>query len=607
MKKKIGVYCRVSSLTQKNEGGSIDFQKDKGSNYCIDNDYDFEVYEDVISGDIVNRDGMTVMFSKIYKKELDGFWIYDWNRLIRDKEVGVYFEKMLSDNNDCIVIENNNVKDIVNNYTDRVGYEVNGFISSIFLHNLKKNVKDGSIKKLKDGKVLRKMKMGFSKFKGDVVINEDSIIVEEIFKVFLWKKIKTYNDLTLYINDKFDKKYNNAMIMKWLVYRGYNGEIDQKYLDYKVKTKVPKIIDDKIFQDVQNKIEVIYGKRKGRSKQDFLLKGLVYCGSCGKKMYKYGSTNRLIYKGGKEGVNYKKDRKYVRDFHYYKCSYSDYKKVNETEEEYNIRLNGCSGYKRNSINLSMIDNVIWNQLFKWLGDSDSLKKEFGRKNKEEKLRLGKNKGKRKYYINEIERLKVLKKDTYIDWKGGKIDEDDYNLFNSGFSKEIIENENRLNVIEEYKIVEIDQLVVDDYLEVLKTNLENRKSVGNRFFSIKRLEGESDEKFYKRKNGSLKDMKKEIEKYIRKISVKRIGEEEYSINFDFNIKLFDNDKLILEDKIEKYKNNLLYINLSKVYKWISYVEENLLCIKFRFRYIKVIKKWEMNLYSYQIDFEEVNII
>lgn len=148
MKKKIGVYIRVSSYMQKSEGGSIEFQRDRGSKYCIDNGYDFELFEDVMSGDKVERKGMNVLFEKIYNNELDGFWLYDWNRLIRDKSVGVMFEKMLYDNKDCIVIENNNVKDIVNDYGDRVNYEVNGFVSSIFLHNLRKNVKDGSIKKI---------------------------------------------------------------------------------------------------------------------------------------------------------------------------------------------------------------------------------------------------------------------------------------------------------------------------------------------------------------------------------------------------------------------------------------------------------------------------
>tara|TARA_B100000795_G_scaffold262275_1_gene239991 strand:+ start:2470 stop:4176 length:1707 start_codon:yes stop_codon:yes gene_type:complete len=566
MKKKLGVYCRVSSSNQKEKGGSIEFQNDKGSKYCIKNGYDFEVIEEVESGDKVNREKLEEMFNRIYNDELDGFWIYDWNRLIRDKKVGVYFERMLEDKPKTIIIQNDIIVDIKNNYGDRMNYELNGFVSNIFLYNLKKNVKDGSVKKLKDGKVLRKMKMGYSKVKGDVIINDESKIIKEIFRVFLFKNIKSYNDLTLYINKKFDKKYNNSMIMKWLKYEGYNGEINQKYLDFKIKTKVPKIIDDITFKSVSDKIKTIYSKRKGRDSSDYLCKGLVYCGSCGEKMYKYGSVNRLHYKKNKDGSigdNYKKERKYVRDFHYYKCSQSDYKKVNETLLEYDDRMKGCGSFKRNSINLNMLDRVIWEGLFRYLNQSDKLKKEFGKKSKDEVSKMGKNSGKKKYYKLEIEKLKEIKKETYKDWKNGKIDENDFNQFNSDFNNEIINNESRLNEIENHKILNIDDNVIDDYLEVMKLSLKNKEELGDNFFNIKRLEFESDVVFYKRKNGSMKDMKKEIEKYIRKIYVKRVNDSEYYINFEFNMKLFDSEKKILENNLINNNKNLLYINSTKV--------------------------------------------
>ena len=520
------------------------------------------------------------------------------------------FEKMLYDNKDCIVIENNNVKDIVNDYGDRVNYEVNGFVSSIFLHNLRKNVKDGSIKKLKDGKVLRKLKMGYSKEKDEVVLNEDSKIVKEMFRVFLFKSIKSKHDLTKYINEKYDKKYNNSMIMRWLEYKGYNGLIRQKYLDFEIDTKIPKIIDDKLFLDVQNKIKSIYGRRKGRDSSDYLLKGLVYCGCCGKKMYKYGSTNRKNYKKNKDGSLGKKygvERKYVRDFHYYKCSVGDYKKVNESEEEYNIRMNSCKSYKKNSINFSMLDGCVWSGLFKFLNESDYIKKGYSKKSSEERSRLGKNIGKKRYYKEEIEKLKNIKKETYKDWKLGKINEEDFNEFNNSFNEEIDNNNNRLKEIENYKVVNIDDDVIDNYLEVMKLDLDNKRRLGDKFFGLKRLENESDESFYKRKNGSLKDMKRIIDRYIRKIYVKRIGENEYNVNFEFSLKLFDNEKMKLVDNLIKEKNNLLYINSLKVYKWSSYIEEKIWVKKFRFSYFKIGRKWDRSLYSFKIEDEEVNII
>ena len=141
---------------------------------------------------------------------------------------------------------------------------------------------------------------------------------------------------------------------------------------------------------------------------------------------------------------------------------------------------------------------------------------------------------------------------------------------------------------------------------MKRDLSNKMKLGDKFFSLKRLEYESDENFYKRKNNSLKDMKRIIERYISKIYVKRLGEEEYNINFEFKIKLFENEKMELVDNLIKSKNNLLYINQSKVYCWFSYIEELKWCISFRFRYIRVNKKWKRSLYNYNIEFEELKI-
>ena len=82
---------------------------------------------------------------------------------------------------------------------------------------------------------------------------------------------------------------------RWLVYEGYNGRINQKYKDFKCETKIVKLIDDETFRLVKEKIDKIYSKRKGRDNSEYLLKGLVNCGSCGGRMYKYGSESKKSY------------------------------------------------------------------------------------------------------------------------------------------------------------------------------------------------------------------------------------------------------------------------------------------------------------------------
>ncbi len=86
-----------------------------------------------------------------------------------------------------------------------------------------------------------------------------------------------------------------------MVYEGYNGRINQKYKDFKIETKIVKLIDDETFKLVGDKIQKLYSKRKGRDNSEYLLKGLVNCGNCGSRMYKYGSVSKKSNKRNKDG------------------------------------------------------------------------------------------------------------------------------------------------------------------------------------------------------------------------------------------------------------------------------------------------------------------
>lgn len=66
-----------------------------------------------------------------------------------------------------------------------------------------------------------------------------------------------------------------------------------------------------------------------------------------------------------------------------------------------------------------------------------------------------------------------------------------------------------------------------------------------------------------KNVGLKDMRRIIDKYLSKISIKRLGEEEYNINFDFSIKLSSNEKDIFKNMMLENGNRLFYIKISNI--------------------------------------------
>jgi hypothetical protein len=135
-------------------------------------------------------------------------------------------------------------------------------------------------------------------------------------------------------------------------------------------------------------------------------------------------------------------------------------------------------------------------------------------------------------------------------------EDDYKLYNGEFDMEIKNNQNRLRELNEYEVNEVDD-------KLLKNDLDNKKKIGDNYFKIKRIEGEEDESYYKIKNVGLKDMRRIINKYLSKISIKRLGEEEYNINFDFSIKLSNNEKDIFKNMMVENGNKLFYIKISNI--------------------------------------------
>ena len=96
---KIGVYVRVSSREQKEKEG-IKVQRKLGIEWCENNGYGYEVYEDVVSGvvEVRERKGFGRLFKDIEKGIVDGIWVYDWDRIFREQFVGVMFRDVIESN-----------------------------------------------------------------------------------------------------------------------------------------------------------------------------------------------------------------------------------------------------------------------------------------------------------------------------------------------------------------------------------------------------------------------------------------------------------------------------------------------------------------------------
>jgi len=306
---------------------------------------------------------------------------------------------------------------------------------------------------------------------------------------------------SLKMNEKHNLNFSDVNYKRFLQYEGYKGEITQKYMELSFKTKIPQIIDKQTFDEVTIKLDSWKRKRRGRDTHNYLLKGMVFCSDCGDKMYKRGSKS-------KNGLYH----------YYYVCkNYGSggYKNHYTTDEEWELKK--CKGYKGNSINFSLVDELVWEFLFQFLNDSNSVKKEYKKKFIQNKVEVSKVKSKEKYYQRKIEEVKQKKFTTYNQYLEGKLSLENFNQFDSLFEEEINQIKQRIESLKETEIEFIDSEMLSDFLEYLKTELNNLYSVSKSNFN---------------------DRKRVIDKYINTLEIKRINDKEYNIscNFVFDLKL-----------------------------------------------------------------------
>ena len=336
----IGVYCRVSGSSQK-DNYSLETQSEDGVKWCKENGYDSEVFIDVISGKTTIRDGFDKLQNKLFKKEIIGIFVRDIDRIIRGSEIEYLFVKLVDDTK-CELYENGKVISM-DTLSGNTYFLMKSMLGKIRRNEIHSNSRRGVIQSLKSGKVRGNTKFGYNKKNGIPTLNEDeSKIVNDIFKSFLFKSTLKMKSFSKKMNDKHNLNISDVNYKRLLQYEGYVGKITQKYMELSFETEIPQIIDKKTFDEVIIKLNNWKRKRKGRDTHNYLLKGMVFCSDCGDRMYKRGSK-------GKSGLYH---------FYYVCKNYgsSGYKNHYISDEEWELKK--CKGYEGNQTNFGLVDELV---------------------------------------------------------------------------------------------------------------------------------------------------------------------------------------------------------------------------------------------------------
>lgn len=327
---KAAIYLRLSKEDiEKNN--SIDMQREITTKYAKDHNYKIvnEYIDNGYSGILNSRPELDKMIRDITLGKINMLIVKDMSRLTRDKNLTSYFTDIFFPDNDVRFISVTEYVDTGERYEIDDAVALRGIVNQSYLEDISKKIKAVKTSLKKQGKFIEaSVAYGYKKDSLDkrkIVIDESvsSNIIEifdlyingigpvEIANRFNKRKIKTPSQ---YLHLKYQAKYwTKSMIARILDNPIYCGRlvVNKYYNDFKMKKRVVSkkgnyqyisnthqpIIAPDIFDKVQ---EMKKGPTKAEQKEYiFLLRDLVYCKNCGRKMLYKNSKPMRIDKYGK--------------------------------------------------------------------------------------------------------------------------------------------------------------------------------------------------------------------------------------------------------------------------------------------------------------------
>ncbi len=324
----VGILVRLSNekredLIRYGESGSISNQKDLLNKFCEENH--LKVYKTYVddgeSGAFYDRPAFVEMIKDIDAGYVNMVIVKDLSRFGRvasgiDDYIEEYFQ--LKGVRFVSVNENLDSKTSANFHDD---IKIRAFFNEWFLRDCSKKTRDGKHNKALRGKVMSTYpKYGYKKDPNDrnhyIPNEETALIVQKIFKMLRDEMLPT--DVAQWLNEnnipvpsdsvgnvhtrtrnEIKRKWNRTTVVRIArdeTYLGYviNGMTRKVSYKSKKNISVPKeeqikvagmhepLVDKETFDIVQRLIDSRKNTRK--YKYDFLLKGLLECAECGKKL-----------------------------------------------------------------------------------------------------------------------------------------------------------------------------------------------------------------------------------------------------------------------------------------------------------------------------------
>lgn len=312
---RAAIYLRLSKR-DKEINNSIDVQREITTKYA--EKHNFNIVEEYVdngySGILTTRPALNRLIIDIVRNKINMVIVKDMSRLTRDKYMTSYYTDIFFPDNDVRFISVTEYIDTGERYEIDDVVALRGIVNQSYLEDTSKKIKAVKKNFREQGKFIEgSVAYGYKKDENDkykIIIDENvAPIIREIYSLYLSgigpKKIaQILNDkgietpsqyLKLKVTGKYwtksmiDRILNNPIYAGYMVVNKYetNFKLKKRFLTPKNEYEFLEDNHDAIVSKEDYK--KVQEKKGNRTKKDnktyiYLLKGMVYCGNCGRRM-----------------------------------------------------------------------------------------------------------------------------------------------------------------------------------------------------------------------------------------------------------------------------------------------------------------------------------
>ncbi len=293
------IYARYSSSSQDEQ--TIEMQLKKCHEYAKANKLNVikEYTDEAKTGRNGNRNGLQKLLEDSKKHTFQVVIMYMSDRFFRDTAGALEYEKELNDNGVFISYTYEKFDDSpFGKYMKTMSYANAQLYSDMY----SVRIRDGLERNAKNYKTRgSNIPFGYVSKDKDIVIDETKVqYVKMIFEMYASGKkyVDIYNQLNaLGVKTKRGREFNKSSIGRILQNKMYIGTY--VYKDIETPNVVPRIINDDLFNKVQNMlVKTKKAPAMKRAKEEYVLSSKTYCGFCHEKMVGQSGTSetKKVYK-----------------------------------------------------------------------------------------------------------------------------------------------------------------------------------------------------------------------------------------------------------------------------------------------------------------------